>query len=292
MQLTVIPIGDELLIGQVTDTNSGMIARMIAPWGWQVRQVLTVGDAPAEITRAIAEAFEVSDIVITTGGLGPTKDDLTKQVLCDIFGGTLAEDPSVTENIKAIFSRRGIELNRLTAAQALVPTSCRVIQNLVGTAPIMWFERSDGKVLVAMPGGPFETETMLRDAVLPQLLERFHSDTAIAHAVVMVEGFTESALAETLEEWETALPPHLHLAYLPKPGLIRLRVDGTHTDPDFINSEVKRAAAEIKAIVGPHAVADTDIDAPAIMLERARRHGLLIATAESCTGGNIAHSLT
>ncbi|MDE6417811.1 MAG: CinA family nicotinamide mononucleotide deamidase-related protein [Duncaniella sp.] len=292
MQLSVIPIGDELLIGQVTDTNSGMIARMIAPWGWQVRQVLTVGDAPAEITRAIAEAFEVSDIVITTGGLGPTKDDLTKQVLCDIFGGTLVEDPSVTENIKALLSRRGIELNRLTAAQALVPTSCRVIQNLVGTAPIMWFERPDGKVLVAMPGVPFETETMLRDAVLPQLLERFHSDTAIAHAVVMVEGFTESALAETLEEWESALPPHLHLAYLPKPGLIRLRVDGTHTDPDFINSEVKRAAAEIKAIVGTHAVADTDIDAPAILLDRARRHGLLIATAESCTGGNIAHSLT
>lgn len=292
MQISVIPIGDEILIGQVTDTNSGMIARMIAPCGWQVREVLAVGDSPTEIARAIDEAFSVTDVVITTGGLGPTKDDLTKQVLCDIFGGTLVEDPSVTENIKAIFERRGIQLNRLTAAQALVPTSCTVIQNLVGTAPIMWFERPDGKVLVAMPGVPYETETMLRDAVLPRLLGRFRSDVAIAHAVVMVEGFTESALAETLEEWETSLPAHLHLAYLPKPGLIRLRVDGMHPDGDFIRAEVARAAGEIKAIVGPHAVADTDLDAAGIMLGRARRHGLMIATAESCTGGNIAHQLT
>ncbi|MCY0531058.1 competence/damage-inducible protein A, partial [Klebsiella pneumoniae] len=168
-------IGDELLIGQVTDTNSGMIARTIAPYGWSVRGVQTVGDNGADITRAIDEAFGRTDVVITTGGLGPTKDDLTKQVLCDYFGGTLVEDPSVTENILRIFERRGIKLNALTAAQALVPTSCRVIQNLVGTAPIMWFERADGKVLVAMPGVPFETRTMLDDAVLPALLEKFPS---------------------------------------------------------------------------------------------------------------------
>lgn len=146
MEISVIVIGDELLIGQVTDTNSGMIARTIAPYGWSVRGVQTVGDNGADITRAIDEAFGRTDVVITTGGLGPTKDDLTKQVLCDYFGGTLVEDPSVTENILRIFERRGIKLNALTAAQALVPTSCRVIQNLVGTAPIMWFERADGKV--------------------------------------------------------------------------------------------------------------------------------------------------
>ena len=231
--------------------------------------------------------------VITTGGLGPTKDDLTKQVLCDYFGGTLVEDPSVTENILRIFERRGIKLNALTAAQALVPTSCRVIQNLVGTAPIMWFERADGKVLVAMPGVPFETRTMLDDAVLPALLEKFPSDTVISHSVVMVAGFTESALAETIAGIESALPPHLHIAYLPKPGLIRLRIDGVHTDRRFIESETERVADEICALIGPeHAISRKDMTAAEILLDRCRARGLTIATAESCTGGNIAHSLT
>ncbi len=293
MEISVIVIGDELLIGQVTDTNSGMIARTIAPYGWSVRGVQTVGDNGADITRAIDEAFGRTDVVITTGGLGPTKDDLTKQVLCDYFGGTLVEDPSVTENILRIFERRGIKLNALTAAQALVPTSCRVIQNLVGTAPIMWFERADGKVLVAMPGVPFETRTMLDDAVLPALLEKFPSDTVISHSVVMVAGFTESALAETIAGIESALPPHLHIAYLPKPGLIRLRIDGVHTDRRFIESETERVADEICALIGPeHAISRKDMTAAEILLDRCRARGLTIATAESCTGGNIAHSLT
>lgn len=293
MELSLIVIGDELLIGQVTDTNSGMIARAVAPYGWSVRSVQTVGDNGADITRAIDEAFRQTDVIITTGGLGPTKDDLTKQVLCDYFGGTLVEDPSVTENILRIFSSRGISLNALTAAQAMVPTSCRVIQNLVGTAPIMWFERPDGKVLVSMPGVPFETQTMLGDAVLPALLERFPSDTVISHSVVMVAGFTESALAETIAGIENALPPHLHLAYLPKPGLIRLRVDGIHTDRDFIESETARVADEICALIGPeHAISRRDMTAAEILLDRCRAKGLTVATAESCTGGNIAHSLT
>lgn len=293
MELSLIVIGDELLIGQVTDTNSGMIARAVAPYGWSVRSVQTVGDNGADITRAIDEAFRQTDVIITTGGLGPTKDDLTKQVLCDYFGGTLVEDPSVTENILRIFSSRGISLNALTAAQAMVPTSCRVIQNLVGTAPIMWFERPDGKVLVSMPGVPFETQTMLGDAVLPALLERFPSDTVISHSVVMVAGFTESALAETIADIENALPAHLHLAYLPKPGLIRLRVDGIHTDRAFIESETARVADEICALIGPeHAISRRDMTAAEILLDRCRAKGLTVATAESCTGGNIAHSLT
>lgn len=293
MELSLIVIGDELLIGQVTDTNSGMIARAVAPYGWSVHSVQTVGDNGADITRAIDEAFRQTDVIITTGGLGPTKDDLTKQVLCDYFGGTLVEDPSVTENILRIFSSRGISLNALTAAQAMVPTSCRVIQNLVGTAPIMWFERPDGKVLVSMPGVPFETQTMLGDAVLSALLERFPSDTVISHSVVMVAGFTESVLAETIADIENALPPHLHLAYLPKPGLIRLRVDGIHTDRDFIERETARVADEICALIGPeHAISRRDMTAAEILLDRCRAKGLTVATAESCTGGNIAHSLT
>lgn len=291
MKISVIAIGDELLIGQVTDTNSGMIARHIGPYGWEVAYVQTIGDKPGEITAAIDRAFSQTDVVITTGGLGPTKDDLTKQTLCDYFGGTLVEDPEVTANNLRLFARRGIEMNALTAAQALVPTSCRVIQNRVGTAPIMWFER-DGKVLVSMPGVPFETETMLAEAVFPQLLKRFHSDVNIAHAVLMVGGFTESGLAMEIADWEEALPPHLHLAYLPKPGIIRLRIDGIHPDADYINKEVTRASLELQQRLGSHVLVASDLTPPEILLDRCREHGLTIASAESCTGGNIAHQLT
>ncbi|MCM1522100.1 MAG: CinA family nicotinamide mononucleotide deamidase-related protein [Muribaculaceae bacterium] len=293
MQISVIVIGDELLIGQVTDTNSGMIARTISPYGWEVRTVMTVGDNGDDISRAIDEAFILTDVIITTGGLGPTKDDLTKQVLCDYFGGTLVENPAVTQNIMEIFNRRGIKLNRLTAAQALVPTSCRVIQNRVGTAPIMWFERPDGKVLVAMPGVPFETSTMLSEAVLPQLLEKFNSAIDIAHSTLMVAGFTESDLAQTLDGIESTLPPYLHLAYLPKPGLIRLRIDGRGHGGEFVRGEVERVADEIYGLLGSdHVLSRRDQTAAEILLERCRSKGLTIATAESCTGGNIAHQLT
>ncbi len=205
MKVSVIVIGDELLIGQVTDTNSGTLARDMAPFGWEVDNVQTVGDSAGAISRAISHAFGLTDIVLTTGGLGPTKDDITKRVLCDYFGGELIHDPDVTANIITLFDKRGLKLNELTAAQAMVPSSCRVIQNLAGTAPIMWFEK-DGKVLVSMPGVPFETATMFPKAVLPALLERFGSDIHIEHSVTLVTGYTESALAMKIASWEESLP--------------------------------------------------------------------------------------
>ncbi|MCM1355901.1 MAG: CinA family nicotinamide mononucleotide deamidase-related protein [Staphylococcus sp.] len=291
MQVSVIVIGDELLLGQVTDTNSGEIARHIAPYGWEVNDVQAVGDEAGEIRRAIDRAFELSDVVLTTGGLGPTKDDITKGVLRDYFGGELVEDPAVLENVKDIVSRRGFRLNDLTAAQAIVPTSCRVIQNRVGTAPIMWFER-DGKVLVAMPGVPFETREMFQSEVFPQLRRKYSSDVDIEHAVIMVTDYTESGLAEKIAPWEEALPPHLHLAYLPKPGLIRLRIDGAHPDRGFIEAEVRRAAAELVAMLGDAVLATEDLSPAQILLKVCRERGLKLATAESCTGGNISHEIT
>lgn len=291
MQVSVIVIGDELLLGQVTDTNSGEIARHIAPYGWEVNDVQAVGDDAVEIRRAIDRAFELSDVVLTTGGLGPTKDDITKGVLRDYFGGELAEDPAVLENVNSIVSRRGFRLNDLTAAQAIVPTSCRVIQNRVGTAPLMWFER-DGKVLVAMPGVPFETREMFQNEVFTQLREKFHSDVDIEHAVLMVTDYTESALAEKIASWEEALPEYLHLAYLPKPGLIRLRIDGAHADRKFITAEVQRAAAELAVMLGDAVIATEDLSPAQILLRECGRRGLKLATAESCTGGNIAHEIT
>ncbi|MDE7475739.1 MAG: CinA family nicotinamide mononucleotide deamidase-related protein [Duncaniella sp.] len=291
MQLSIIVIGDELLLGQVTDTNSGEIARHIAPYGWEVNDVQTVGDEAHEIRRAIDRAFQLSDVVITTGGLGPTKDDITKTVLCDYFGGTLVEDPAVLANVKEVVGRKGFRLNDLTAAQAIVPTSCRVIQNRVGTAPIMWFEK-DRKVLVAMPGVPFETREMFQSEVFPQLREKFHTDVDIEHAVLMVTDYTESGLAEKIAPWEEALPSYLHLAYLPKPGLIRLRIDGSHPDKEFITAEVGRAAGELHAMLGDAVIATDDLTPAQILLRECGDRGLTLATAESCTGGNIAHELT
>lgn len=291
MKVSVIVIGDEILLGQVTDTNSGDIARHIAPYGWEVGDVQAVGDEADEIRLAIDRAFEQSDVVLTTGGLGPTKDDITKGVMRDYFGGELREDPAVLANVMDVVGRRGFKINALTAAQAIVPTSCRVIQNRVGTAPIMWFEKG-GKVLVAMPGVPFETREMFTSEVFPQLREKFKSDVDIEHAVLMVTDYTESALAEKIAPWEEALPEYLHLAYLPKPGLIRLRIDGAHRDRDFIASEVKRAAGELAAMLGDAVIATEDLTPAQILLQRCRELGLTLATAESCTGGNIAHELT
>lgn len=291
MNISVIVIGDELLIGQVIDTNSGDIARLIQPYGWSVRQVLTVSDNADEITRAIDQSLHLSDVVITTGGLGPTKDDITKTTLCKYFGGTLHFDPAVFENIKEVFRKRGLKLNTLTEGQAMVPTSCRVIQNSVGTAPVLWFER-DGKTLVSMPGVPFETHRMLVDRVIPDLLTKYHSDTAIAHRTLIVAGLTESAVAMRLDTWEKDLPPFIHLAYLPKPGIIRLRLDGSHNDSNYLNTVIDTLHHQLCDIFKDNLIATSDLTPAEAMLQALSRRNLTIGTAESCTGGNIAASIT
>lgn len=292
MQVSIIVIGDELLIGQVTDTNSGDIARRLAPFGWSVNDVQVVGDNADHILRAIDRAFDLSDVVLTTGGLGPTKDDITKGTLCSYFGGELYENAEVLANVRRVIEARGLKLNDLTAAQAIVPSSCEVIQNQVGTAPLMWFER-DGKVLVSMPGVPFETRHALDAEVLPRLLRHFRSDTAIAHRTLIVTGYSESALAEKIAAWEEALPAHIHLAYLPKPGIIRLRLDGVHADASALDADMDRLHTELASLIEPECILATDDLTPAeILIRELRGRNLTVATAESCTGGNIAHSIT
>lgn len=291
MNCSIIVIGDEILIGQVIDTNSGDIARMLNPYGWRVNNVQVVGDEASQILRAIKHAFESSDVVLTTGGLGPTKDDITKSVLCQYFGGELYENAEVLENVKEVVTKRGLKLNSLTATQAIVPSSCQVIQNEVGTAPLMWFEHNE-KVLVSMPGVPFETQHMFPKEVLPRLLKKFQSNVSIEHRTVLITGWSESRLAMEISDWEDALPSYIHLAYLPKPGLIRLRLDGTHHDKYFINRELDRYKSELVERLGDDILHDEDLTPPEILLYHLNRLGLTIATAESCTGGNIAHQIT
>lgn len=292
MKTTIIVIGDELLIGQVTDTNSGMIARLMAPHGWEVEQVMTVADDREAIREAVGRALDSTPVVLTTGGLGPTKDDITKAVLTDIFGGELREDPDVLANVREVVERRGLKLNDLTAAQAIVPTSCRVIQNRVGTAPLMWFERADGHILVAMPGVPFETREMFSSAVMPMLLQRFPSPDHIEHRTLVVADISESALATRLAPWESALPPYAHLAYLPKPGVVRLRIDGRHTDAGFLKKEIDRLADELALLAAGNLMCRGDITPARCLLDILVERHLTVGTAESCTGGNIAHTIT
>lgn len=291
MKLSIIVIGDEILIGQVTDTNSGFISRHLDPLGWETRRVMTVGDNASDIGHAIEKCMADSDLVITTGGLGPTKDDITKTVMCDIFGGKLRHDEAVAENIREVFSIRGLKMNPLTEAQAMVPTSCCVIQNRLGTAPIMWFERA-GRVLIAMPGVPFETEGMLTRSVIGEIRQHFSPDVVVGHRVLMVCGVTESALAQRLENFENSLPDCLHLAYLPTPGLIRLRLDGIGVKDGALEECLDRYYAELCGLVGENLLYKGDATAAEIALHFVRRKGLTVASAESCTGGNIAHRIT
>ncbi len=291
MKLSIVVIGDELLLGRVTDTNSGFIARHFDALGWEIASVETVGDNKEAITSAITRAMEHSSLVITTGGLGPTKDDITKGVMTEIFGGEPVKNVEVLDNIINVFNLRGLTMNPLTAAQAIVPSSCRVIQNRLGTAPIMVFER-DECMLIAMPGVPFETEGMLVEAVIPEVMARFQPDTAISHRTVIVTGITESALAKHLEEFEMSLAPGFHLAYLPTPGFIRLRLDGTGSDAYTVDSLTCKYAERLKQTLGNLMLYDGDGTPAEIVIGGLRHNRLTMATAESCTGGNIAHKIT
>lgn len=280
-------IGDELLIGQVTDTNSGFIARTIAPEGWTVEGVETVGDNPEAIEEAVRRGFSQAEVVLTTGGLGPTKDDITKGVLMKIFGGELVRDEAVSANVEAVMSARGLKVNRLTADQALVPSSCTVIQNRLGTAPLMWFEDNRG-VLVAMPGVPAETEGMFAAEVWPMLRHRFGQGESLTHSSFIVTGISESALAERLSGWEESLPGNFHLAYLPNAGYIRLRLDSIGAE----GTEVETMRAGLKGLLGDNLVAEGDTTPARILLDAASELGMTLGSGESCTGGNITGALT
>lgn len=291
MDVSVIVIGDELLIGQVTDTNSGWIARHLHPLGWRVSSVRVIGDSADEILNAVDDAFAHTDVVLTTGGLGPTKDDITKTTLLQYFGGEMVMDEATLRNVEEIVQKRYLRMNPLNEAQALVPSSCRVIQNEVGTAPIMWFER-DGKVLVSMPGVPFEMETMMQREVIPQLVSHFCSHMHIEFRTFIVVGYAESELAIKLDDFENQLPDFVKLAYLPKPGIMRLRLSGSHTDSSVLLNELDRLSSLLNSILGNAIVCHGDKTMPEILGEILKAKSLTLATAESCTGGNVAHQIT
>lgn len=291
MNVEIIVIGDELLIGQVTDTNSGWIARELNHIGWEVTEITTVRDRSREITDALNSSFGRVDVVLMTGGLGPTKDDITKQTLCDYFGGKLVFDESVFANVEAIFRRRKLTMNDSTRNQAYVPNMCTVIQNPVGTAPVMWFERN-GKVLVSMPGVPTEMKTVMKEVVISRLREYFQDHSSILHRTCLVKDFTESRLSETLSDFEAQLPACIKLAYLPTTGVIRLRLTARGDEESYLQKIIDDEFFKLRTILGSHLFCGSDTTLAGALGSILAERGETLATAESCTGGNIAHEIT
>lgn len=287
---SIITIGDELLIGQVVDTNSAWIAQQLNKAGIWLRRRVSVGDSKAEIVAALDEESKNASIILITGGLGPTADDITKPVLCEYFGGKLVIDAGALANVEAIFARLNRPMIERNFKQAEVPDVCAVIQNKRGTAPGMWFEK-DGKIFVSMPGVPHEMKGMMTDYVLPRL-QAFFTLPFIDHRTLLTVGIGESFIAEHIQHWENALPLHLKLAYLPNYGMVRLRITGHDSNEQALQQELDKQFADLKELVSQWMVADKDITLPQAIGNMLMEKGSTVGIAESCTGGYIAHLIT
>lgn len=285
----IITIGDELLIGQVVDTNSAWIGQELNKIGIEVLRIVSIRDREEEITEAIDNAMKRVNIVLVTGGLGPTKDDITKQTLCNYFHTELIFSKEVFENIKRVLAGK-IPMNALNKCQAMVPKDCTVINNPVGSAAASWFER-DGKVLVSMPGVPQEMTVVMQESVLPRLQDKFLRDIII-HRTFLVQHHPESVLAEKLESWESSLPECIKLAYLPKLGIIRLRLTGRGQNKNEVENILDSESLKLEKILGDDIIEENDIPLEVIVGELLKKKNLTVSTAESCTGGSIAARLT
>ncbi|TPE43483.1 competence/damage-inducible protein A [Pontibacter mangrovi] len=286
----IITIGDEILYGQIVDTNSAWMGTELTGIGVKVKQITSISDNATHIVQALNDARSRADIILITGGLGPTKDDLTKHVLADYFHTSLKlHEPSLAD-IAALFQNRGIELTELNRQQAFLPVSCTAVRNVLGTAPGMWFEQ-EGKVFVSMPGVPFEMKRMMTDTVLPQLKAHFRTPH-ILHKVIQTVGLAESILAERLEAWETSLPEHLKLAYLPNLGGVRLRLTGQGDDEAALEEELQGQVEKLPGLIGKYIFAYGEVPLEEAIGRMLQERGLTMATAESCTGGFLAHKIT
>ncbi|WP_175633229.1 competence/damage-inducible protein A [Pedobacter ghigonis] len=290
MLAEIITIGDEILIGQIVDTNSAWMAQQLNLTGISVKQITSISDDEQHILDALALAEQRADIILITGGLGPTKDDITKKTLARYFNMGFRRDEGALEMVRQIFEKFKRPLIDVNIQQADVPDGCEVIVNKNGTAPCMWFERNN-KIFVSMPGVPFEMMYLMGDEILPRLKRRFELP-AIVHKTILTANIGESFLAKEIEEIEDALPAHIKLAYLPKLGQVRLRLSAKGDDEAKLKTEVEVFAKQIMAKVDKFVVIDEDIPLEKAILNIMNDRGLTLSTAESCTGGYIAHLIT
>ncbi|MDD5507591.1 MAG: competence/damage-inducible protein A [Bacteroidales bacterium] len=286
----IISIGDELLIGQVINTNAVWMASELSAIGIPTLRITTVGDDSDEITDSMRAAVSRANLILITGGLGPTRDDITKSALCRFFNVSLRFDEPTYARVRELLrSRRYLVLDS-QRSQAMVPENARLIPNQVGTAPGMWFENEE-RIFVIMPGVPFEMKEMMQNWILPELKERFRGDVII-HRTVLTTGAGESMISQRIESWELALPSHIRLAYLPQPGLIRLRLSGSGNDAGVLSAEMCEQVDQLKELI-PELIFGYDDDTLEGVIGRTlSERQQTLATAESCTGGYIAHLIT
>ncbi|HET8855478.1 MAG TPA: competence/damage-inducible protein A [Salinimicrobium sp.] len=293
MTAEIITIGDEILIGQIVDSNSSFLAEELNKIGISVNQVTSIGDDRASITATLSAASKRSQIIILTGGLGPTKDDVTKYTLCEYFQDELVRDDQVLKNIELIFSKLNDKpLSQLNKEQAMVPSKADVLRNEYGTAPGLWLEEND-KVIIALPGVPYEMKALTEKQVIPRLQKKFKRPF-IYHKTVLAKGMPESEIAEKLSQWEDKLPPFLKFAYLPDLGLVRLRLSAKGEDESKLISEIEKQFEELYNILGD-IISDSQEEDEKIVV-RISKHliskKLFLSAAESCTGGALAAEFT
>jgi nicotinamide-nucleotide amidase len=290
MLVEIITIGDEILIGQIVDTNSAWMAQQLNLRGFKVKQVSSVSDDENHILNALQEASTRVSIVLITGGLGPTKDDITKKTLCKYFNTSLVFNEDVFMDVEKLFNDRGYQVTPLNRGQAEVPANCAVLKNTVGTAPGMWFEEK-GIVYVSMPGVPYEMMNMMEDTVLPKLEKHFKT-TMIIHHTLLTQGIGESILAEKISAWEDALPSHIKLAYLPAISSVRLRLSGFGDDQVKLKTDFEKQLSQLKILVGKYCYGENDDTLELVIGKLLKAQGKTLGTAESCTGGQIAAIVT
>ena len=290
MKATIITIGDEILIGQILDTNSRYISRALNAHGIVVAERTSIGDRGDQIAATLDRALSESEIVIITGGLGPTKDDITKHTLCDYFGSVLRYDEREAEHIRTLLTARNIAFNELNRGQAMVPECCTVLHNAHGTAPGMWFER-EGRVVVSLPGVPFEMQHLIDEEVIPRLKARFEL-REIVHRTMITFGIAESILAERIAQWEEALPEYIHLAYLPAPNVVRLRLSAYEVEGKEVRREIEERFEALRSIIPDNIAGFEGASVEELVHNILIDRGETLAVAESCTGGAIASKFT
>lgn len=292
MKATIITIGDEILIGQIVDTNSAFIAKSLDKIGVEINEIISISDDKKHILETFSNLQNKVDLVVITGGLGPTKDDITKKTFCDYFEDELVENKlvlaHVTQLVEGYFKKKITQIN---IDQALVPSKCTVLHNQVGTAPGMWMKKGS-TVFVSLPGVPFEMKYLIENEVIPKVVKEYERPYII-HKTILTYGQGESLVAERIEEWENSLPEFLKLAYLPSPGKLRLRLSGRGTNKVALEKALEECIDTLDAIIHDIIVGFEEEDTIEVVVGRMlTKYNQTISTAESCTGGKIAETLT
>lgn len=290
MKAEIITIGDELLIGQVVDTNSAWMGEVLNQIGIKINRITSISDNRDEIINTLKEASQRAQLILITGGLGPTNDDITKKTLAEFFRVNMRFDEKAFEDVVHLFSIRGRELSAINRMQAEVPENCITLYNKVGTAPGMWFDEKD-VVFVSMPGVPYEMKYLMEKEVIPRVKKRFNTPY-IVHSTVLTFGIGESFLADKIAAFENALPDIIKLAYLPSAGSVRLRLSGTGDNEQELNNLIRKLTNELSSLIPEYIYGFEKDELPKVVGELLKSKGLTLATAESCSGGFMAHLIT